>query len=196
MATSEIPSENSSEKASMTNPSKPNPCDDSSSQYHLHPSYNPGALLVSKIFIGLEQMKDDWLPPSFSTPNDPRVCKLKKSLYGLKQASRQWFSKLSTSLLQFGFTQGKSDSFLFIKKTENSFIALLIYVDDVIVASTNVELISVVRNFLHKSFTIRDLGELKYILGIEVARSAKGIVLCQRKYALDILQDSGFLDAN
>ncbi|KAF5477700.1 hypothetical protein F2P56_004317 [Juglans regia] len=99
---------------------------------------------------------------------------------------------LSTSLLQFGFTQGKSDSSLFIKKTENSFIALLIYVDDVIVASTNLELISVVKDFLHKSFTIKDLGELKYFLGIEVARSAKGIALCQRKYALDILQDSGF----
>ncbi|KAF5472256.1 hypothetical protein F2P56_008991, partial [Juglans regia] len=132
------------------------------------------------------------LPPGYSSPTDPRVCKLKKSLYGLKQASRQWFSKLSSSLLQFGFVQGKSDSSLFIKHNSNSFIALLIYVDDVILASNNLADIVNIKRFLHDSFTIKDLGELKYFLGIEVARSTKGITLCQRKYALDILQDSGF----
>ncbi|XP_042952178.1 uncharacterized mitochondrial protein AtMg00810-like [Carya illinoinensis] len=131
------------------------------------------------------------LPLGFASPNDPRVCKLKKSLYGLKQASRQWFSKLSTSLIQFGFSQGKSDSSLFIKQTANSFMVLLIYVDDVILASDSLEQIAIVKKYLHDSFTIKDLGELKYFLGIEVARSKKGISLCQRKYALDILQDSG-----
>ena len=55
------------------------------------------------------------LPPGFSTPNDPQVCKLKKSLYGLRQASRQWYSKLSSSLLKFGFSQAKADSSLFIR---------------------------------------------------------------------------------
>ena len=52
--------------------------------------------------------------------------------------------------------------------------------------------IDVVKRFLHESFTIKDLGELKYFLGIEVARLAKGIVLSQRKYAMDVLKDSGF----
>ncbi|WKA06371.1 hypothetical protein VitviT2T_024274 [Vitis vinifera] len=119
------------------------------------------------------------LPPGFSTPNDPRVCKLKKSLYGLRQASRQWYSKLSSSLLKFGFSQAKSDSSLFIKQTSTSFIALLIYVDVVIIASNDLKEIDAVKKFLHESFTIKDLGELKYFLGIEVARSAKGIVLSQ-----------------
>ena len=132
------------------------------------------------------------LPPGFSTPNDPRVCKLKKSLYGLRQASRQWYSKLSSSLLKFGFSQAKTDSSLFIIQTSTSFIALLIYVDDVIIASNDLKEIDVVKKFPHESFTIKDLGELKYFLGIEVARSAKGIVLSQRKYALDVLKDSGF----
>ena len=129
------------------------------------------------------------LPPGFSTPNDPRVCKLKKSLYGLRQASRQWYSKLS--LLKFGFSQAKTDSSLFIRQTSTSFIALLIYVDDVIIASNDLKEMDVVKKFLHESFTIKDLGELKYFLGIEVARSAKGIMLSQRKYALDVLKDSG-----
>ncbi|KAF5472444.1 hypothetical protein F2P56_009163, partial [Juglans regia] len=87
---------------------------------------------------------------------------------------------------------GKSDSSLFIKQTPSTFIALLIYVDDVILASDSIDQINIVKKFLHDSFTIKDLGELKYILGLEVARSAKGITVSQRKYALDILQDSGF----
>jgi hypothetical protein len=72
---------------------------------------------------------------------------------------------------------------------------LLIYVDDVIIASNAFAEITAVKQFLHASILVKDLGELKYFLGIKVARSAKGIVLCQRKYALDVLTDSGFSDA-
>ena len=72
---------------------------------------------------------------------------------------------------------------------------LLIYVDDVIIASNAFAEITAVKQFLHASILVKDLGELKYFLGIKVARSAKGIVLCQRKYALDVLTDNGFSDA-
>ncbi|XP_073260909.1 uncharacterized protein [Populus alba] len=135
------------------------------------------------------------LPPGYSNHNDPRVCKLKKSIYGLKQASRQWFSKLSASLLHFGFLQAKSDSSLFIKQSKTTLIAILIYVDDVLIASNDLTALTIVKNYLLRIFPIKDLGHLKYFLGIEVARSTKGIVLCQRKYALDILMDSGFSGA-
>ncbi|XP_057953033.1 uncharacterized mitochondrial protein AtMg00810-like [Malania oleifera] len=124
-----------------------------------------------------------------------KVCKLLKSLYGLKQASRQWFAKLSTTLLGYGFTQGNSYCSLFIKKFESSFLVLLVYVDDVLLASDSFLEIDLLKNFLHDKFTIKDLGELKYFLGLEVARSKKGISICQRKYALDILQDTGILCA-
>jgi hypothetical protein len=113
----------------------------------------------------------------------------------LKQASRQWFSKLSTSLLHFRFLQAKSDSNLFIRKTPNDFITVLIHVDDIIIASNTLTAINKVKQFLHTTYPIKDLGKLKYFLGIEVARSVKGIVLCQRKYALDILAESGFSGA-
>nr|XP_034908584.1 uncharacterized mitochondrial protein AtMg00810-like [Populus alba] len=135
------------------------------------------------------------LPPGYSNPNDSRVCKLKKSIYGLKQASRQWFSKLSASLLHFGFLQAKSDSSLFILQSTTDFIAVLIYVDDVIIASNTLTALNTVKQYLRTTFPIKDLGNLKYFLGIEVARSTKDIVLCQRKYALDILTDSGFSGA-
>lgn len=70
-------------------------------------------------------------PPGYCESNDKRVCKLVKSLYDLKPASRQWFDKLTICLLAFGHTQSQADNSLFIGHTTNSFIALVVYVDDV-----------------------------------------------------------------
>ncbi|CAH9101134.1 unnamed protein product [Cuscuta europaea] len=131
-------------------------------------------------------------PPGYLSPNDTRVCKLTKSLYGLKQASRQWFCKLSDSLKLLGYKQSKADFSLFTKITEHSFTAILVYVDDLILGGNSMKEINAVKVFLNNKFTIKDLGELKYILGIEIARSDKGINLCQRKYTLDILNEYGY----
>ncbi|XP_035546965.1 uncharacterized mitochondrial protein AtMg00810-like [Juglans regia] len=70
-------------------------------------------------------------------------------------------------------------------------MAILVYVDDVLLASDDLEQIQLLKKFLHDQFTIKDLGPLKYFLGLEIARSKAGISLCQRKYILDILQDTG-----
>lgn len=78
------------------------------------------------------------LPPGYAGSKGEfsgKVCKLKKFLYGLKQASRQWYSKLSQALLKYGFEQSKSDHSLFIYNSESFFLELLVYVDDVILAS-------------------------------------------------------------
>uniref|UniRef100_A0A2N9FUM9 Reverse transcriptase Ty1/copia-type domain-containing protein n=1 Tax=Fagus sylvatica TaxID=28930 RepID=A0A2N9FUM9_FAGSY len=72
-------------------------------------------------------------------------------------------------------------------------IGLLVYVDDILIASNNLESVKVFITFLDQQFKLKDLGPAKYFLSLELARSHKGISLCQRKYALDILQDSGFL---
>ncbi|KAF5447297.1 hypothetical protein F2P56_032858 [Juglans regia] len=74
-----------------------------------------------------------------------------------------------------------------------TFTALLVYVDDIIVASHSLDFIFVLKSFLNHQFRIKDLGSLRYFLAIEVARSPTGIHLCQRKYTLDILADSGHL---
>ncbi|KAF5480177.1 hypothetical protein F2P56_000943 [Juglans regia] len=111
-------------------------------------------------------------------------------------ASLQWLAKLSHALLDYGFIEGNYDCSLFIKKTTTSFIALLVYVDDVLLASDDLFEIQKLKTFLHDKFTIKNLGELKYFLGLEVARSKSGISLCQRKYALDILQDMGLIGSN
>ncbi|KAM2897969.1 hypothetical protein COP2_007552 [Malus domestica] len=135
------------------------------------------------------------LPPGFGRKGETRVCKLNKSLYGLKQASRQWFIKLSSALKAASFHQSCSDYSLFVRNSQGSFMALLVYVDDVILAGNNLREIEETKLFLSRHFKLKDLGKLKYFMGIEVARSKQGIALCQRKYALEILEDAGFLGA-
>ena len=75
----------------------------------------------------------------------------------------------------------------------HAFLALLVYVDDILIASNDVVSVTRLTTFLDHHFKLKDLGSAKYFLGLELARSAKGISLCQRKYTLDILQDTGFL---
>lgn len=118
-----------------------------------------------------------------------------KSLYVLKQASRQWFLKLSSALKAAGFKQSWSDYSLFIRNTQGRFRTLLVYVDDVILAGNSLQDIIETKQFLASHFKLKDIGQLRYFLGIEVARSKQGIVLCQRKYALEVLEDAGFLGA-
>jgi len=157
--------------------------------WHLH------HLDVDNSFLHGDLIEEIYMlpPPCLILPQSNQVCKLTKSLYGLKQASRQWFAKLSFFLISIGFIQSKSDHSLFIKKTNVAFTALFVYVDDVILAENSLANIDEVKQALNKTFKIKDLGELKYFLGLEVARSKHGIYLCQRKYALNILTDSGML---
>lgn len=134
------------------------------------------------------------LPPGFQPNKGNQVFKLARSLYGLKQASRQWNVKLTTALLSIGFSQTKSHPSLFIKQSSNYFAALLVYVDDIIIASDSMDVIDSLKEFLETSFKIKDLGEISYFPGIEAIRKEElGLYLNQRKYVLDILKDSGFL---
>ena len=118
---------------------------------------------------------------------------MNKSIYGLKQASRQWFTKFSTALVNFGFHQSKNDYSLFLKGSGDQFVIVLVYVDDIILAGPNVEVLNEFKLKLQSTFKLKDLGNLKYFLGLEIARSSTGISLNQRKYILSLLEDTGFL---
>ncbi|XP_016746235.1 uncharacterized mitochondrial protein AtMg00810-like [Gossypium hirsutum] len=88
--------------------------------------------------------------------------------------------------------QSSCDFSLFVRASTGSFIALLVYVDDIILAGNDLSEFARVKQFLDHAFQIKDLGVLRYFLGLEVARNSTGIHLCQRKYVLDILFDVGF----
>jgi len=131
------------------------------------------------------------LPPAGYTKAEGKVCRLKRSLYGLKQASRQWNKEFTSFLLKQGFVQSKRDYSLFTKGSGFNFIAVLVYVDDVLITGENNPDIQLLKEALDKAFTIKDLGCMRYFLGIEVARSSAGTLLNQRKYILDILKVDG-----
>uniref|UniRef100_A0A2N9EZA0 Apple domain-containing protein n=1 Tax=Fagus sylvatica TaxID=28930 RepID=A0A2N9EZA0_FAGSY len=124
-------------------------------------------------------------PPGYSHPSFPHhVCKLKKALYGLKQAPRAWFSRLSTRLIELGFHGSLSDTSLFIYKSSTYTMFILIYVDDIIITSSNSSAIDNLLSSLQTDFAVKDLGSLHYFLGIEVIRNTVGILLSQKRLDL------------
>ncbi|PRQ43270.1 putative RNA-directed DNA polymerase [Rosa chinensis] len=135
------------------------------------------------------------LPPGYvaASPGD-FVCKLRKSLYGLKQSPRAWFGRFSQFMRKVGYKQSNSDHTLFLKHQQGKVTALIIYVDDMVITGNDTVEMDRLQRQLASEFEMKDLGELKYFLGIEVARGREGIYLCQRKYVLDLLTETGLLD--
>lgn len=134
-------------------------------------------------------------PPGFEDPNQPNyVCKLDKALYGLKQAPRAWYSRLSERLIQLGFKASKADTSLFFFSKGGITMFVLVYVDDIIVASSTEQATSALLRDLKEQFALKDLGELHYFLGIEVYKTNGGILLTQGKYASDLLKRVGMAD--
>ncbi|MFS8035191.1 putative RNA-directed DNA polymerase [Helianthus anomalus] len=133
------------------------------------------------------------LPEGYYSKNESRVCKLKKSLYGLKQAPRMWNAKLVKVLTELGFVQSMCDYSLFVKNCDNVVVVLLVYVDDIVLTGNNINEITKVKNALKTNFLIKDLGELKYFLGIEVIKDKGEVCLSQRKYCMDLLSEYGML---
>lgn len=130
-----------------------------------------------------------------STPksNVKMVCKLQKSLYGLRQSPRLWFSKFSATIQTMGFIQSKADYSLFILHSLSTITLILVYVDDLLVCGNCQVKINDIKDMMSKSFNMKDLGPVNYLLEIEVHRSAAGFFLSQRKYTTDILTEFGMI---
>ncbi|XP_042472423.1 uncharacterized mitochondrial protein AtMg00810-like [Zingiber officinale] len=140
------------------------------------------------------------LPPGYpsTVPHSSQekpACQLTKALYGLKQASRQWNTTFSEILFRYGFQKSSADHSLFTYTNGDLFIALLVYVDDIMLGSTSETTLEHLVGYLKGEFKLKDLGVPHYFLGLEIARSKKGIILCQRKYTLDLLHEYGLLGA-
>jgi hypothetical protein len=102
-------------------------------------------------------------------------------------------SKFFNALLKLGFIQFKSDYSLFTRLDRSSFIALLIYVHNIVLVGNDVEALSFFTKLLNQQLKLKDLGDLKFFLGLEIARKSTSIPICQRKYAHEILDDYGLL---
>ena len=133
------------------------------------------------------------LPQGYKTIAPGLVCKLIKFLYGLRQASKQWFCKFSSTILQQGFIQSKNDYSLFTYGSRSSLVVLIVYVDDNILVGPSSLYVAEVQTKLQSMFKLKVLGSLKYFLGLEISKSSKGISLSQRKYTLSLLDDIGYL---
>eukprot|EP00253_Pinus_taeda_P003920 PITA_03920 len=127
-------------------------------------------------------------PTGFIQTYSSLVCQLKKSLYGLKQARRVWYSKMDSFLLETGFSRCHSDNTVYTKKVGKSLIILVLYFDDLILIGSDPNLINHGNSSLKKKFEMTYLGHLHYFLGLQVLQSKEGISLSQSKYACNILR--------
>jgi len=122
-----------------------------------------------------------------------RVCRLNRAIYGLKQAGCQWYKQINKTLKSIGLTPTKSDPCVFIDNTDNTPIIVLIYVDDILIASNNSGRVNTIKTELAKRFKIKDLGGAKYCLGIEILQNNDGIKLSQTGYIKEILNRFGII---
>ena len=128
-------------------------------------------------------------PPGFEIPGaEHLVCKLHKALYGLKQSPRAWFARLHTALLAWGLIQSISDPNLYFAHVGTDTVALLVYVDDILLTGSDPKLINRLKTHLQCSFKTNDLGQVSRYLGVQFDRSDTGLHMHQRDYALSILR--------
>ena len=119
-------------------------------------------------------------PPGFENKeHSNHVFKLSKALYGLRQAPRAWYERLSSFLLKNGFQRGTIDTTLFIKNSNDSFILVQIYVDDIIFGSANESLCSEYGKLMTSEFDMSMMGELNFFLGLQIKQTEKSIFIHQ-----------------
>ena len=117
------------------------------------------------------------------------VCELIKAIYGLKQASRTWYQNLDCFLRSLGFTMCKADACVYVRRSMRTLLIIAVYVDDLIIASSNPEERLEIQCQLHKRYKMKDLGALEWCLGMEIKRnrSSGTVTLNQSQYIKEVL---------
>ncbi|GJR72475.1 zinc finger, CCHC-type containing protein [Tanacetum coccineum] len=129
-------------------------------------------------------------PEGFVMPgNEHKVCKLVKSLYGLKQVPKQWHQKFDEVVLSSGFLLNQSDKCVYSKfDSSGKGVIICLYVDDMLIFGTDQNQVDKTKKFLSSKFSMKDMGEADVILGIKIKRENKGIVITQSHYIEKILK--------
>ena len=137
-------------------------------------------------------------PEGYVDPEFPNgVCKLQRAIYGLKQASRQWNKRFDEEVKRFGFVQNRDEPCVYRKASGDDVVFLVLYVDDILIMGNNIPKLQEVKDYLGSCFSVKDLGEAAYILGIKIYRdrSRRLIGLCQTAYIDKILKRYGMYDS-
>ena len=160
---------------------------------HLH------QLDVKTAFLNGELQEDIYMtqPPGYEQGGPHMVCHLHKALYGLRQAPRMWYAKLKSELEKIGFKASEADAGLFILEHCSNKVYLLVYVDDMLIASKELTEVEHVKKTIGTIFKVRDLGEAKFFLGMEISRDHQlgTIKLSQSKLTSDIVSRYGMSDS-
>ena len=134
-------------------------------------------------------------PPMFEeSEEEDKVCQLLKPIYGLKQSSRCWNKKFHTTATKLGFQRTRSDYCVYVMRRGKELAILLIWVDDILLASNSPSLKQEIKNHLKQDLEINDLGKLRYFLGMEINDVDGGILLNQKRYATELLAAAGMSD--
>jgi hypothetical protein len=128
--------------------------------------------------------------------HESKVLRLVQALYGLRQATRAWYSKLDNSLLGLGFQRSRSKHAVYFRGSGARRLVVGVYVDDLVITGGNQRDIDEFKQHMKATFQMSDLGLLHYYLGLEVHQSEEGIALGQRGYATKILESAGLAGCN
>jgi hypothetical protein len=126
---------------------------------------------------------------------EDKVCKLMKSLYGLKQAPKQWHKKFDVTLISSGFSVNESDRCVYYHHGGGQGVILCLYVDDILISGTSLDVINEVKTFLCRSFDMKDMGEADVILSIKLIKGENGITLTQSHYVEKVLSHFGYKES-
>lgn len=152
---------------------------------------------VKTAFLHGDLDENIWMeqPTGFVVKNkDDWVCKLNKSLYGLKQSPRQWYKRFDAFITKVGFRRSNYDSCVYVRTLDdNTHIYLLLYVDDILIAAKNIDVIQELKDTLKSEFEMKDLGPAGRILGMEIRRDRNSgkLFLNQQEYIEKILSRFG-----
>ena len=119
-----------------------------------------------------------------------KACKLQRSIYGLKQASRRWNTHFDATVKNFGFVQNEDDPCIYRRDDKGILVFLVLYVDDILIMGSNIHMLKSVKEWLSSKFSVKDLGDASYILGVKIYRdrSKRMLGLSQAKYIDTVLK--------
>ena len=132
--------------------------------------------------IYMKQLKGFYAPGQ-----EKKVCKLVKSLYGLKQALKLWHEKFDNVMMSHGFKINECDKCVHIKDVEDGYVIVCLYLDDMLIVGSDDKMIKSTKNILNSRFDMKEMGLADVILGIKIKRTLDGLILSQLYYVDNIL---------